>query len=215
MTSDQEPRYRLVDANGNIVGSLYGKPDGSVAIQETASGADREVTLAPDGTFSAPSVETESVTTGRLDTGPKNVVEHVKTKSPSGGEVQFTGLDLNDRYAIQFHVTGDDDIQMTFDEDDADGSYTYWDDSGTRLSGEDTITLVSASSFHRAGGDVLIGGGNQGYPGFNNQLNMGRANNISGFASKGGANFANASSVEIDIGGSSYASEVHLTRVRR
>ena len=69
MTSDQEPRYRLVDANGNIVGSLYGKPDGSVAIQETGSGADREVALAPDGTFSAPSVETESVSTekGNID----------------------------------------------------------------------------------------------------------------------------------------------------
>ena len=64
MVSDQEPRYRLVDANDNIVGSLYGKPDGSIAIQETDSGSDREVTLAPDGTFSAPSVETDSVTTG-------------------------------------------------------------------------------------------------------------------------------------------------------
>lgn len=63
MTSDQEPRYRLVDDDGNIVGSLYGKADGSIAIQETASGADREVALAPDGTFSAPSVETESVST--------------------------------------------------------------------------------------------------------------------------------------------------------
>ena len=66
MVSDQEPRYRLVDANGNIVGSLYGKPDGSVAIQETASGSDREVALAPDGTFSAPSVETESVSTAEV-----------------------------------------------------------------------------------------------------------------------------------------------------
>ena len=63
MTSDQEPRYRLVDSNGVIRGTLYGKPDGSVAIQETDSGADREVALAPDGTFSAPSVETESVST--------------------------------------------------------------------------------------------------------------------------------------------------------
>ena len=68
MVSDQEPRYRLVDDEGNIVGSLYGKPDGSVAIQETDSGSDREVTLAPDGTFSAPSVETESVTTEKADT---------------------------------------------------------------------------------------------------------------------------------------------------
>ena len=63
MVSDQEPRYRLVDDEGNIVGSLYGKADGSVAIQETDSGSDREVALAPDGTFSAPSVETESVST--------------------------------------------------------------------------------------------------------------------------------------------------------
>ena len=65
MTSDQEPRYRLVDDEGNIVGSLYGKADGSIAIQETASGSDREVTLAPDGTFSAPSVETPSLSTER------------------------------------------------------------------------------------------------------------------------------------------------------
>ena len=63
MVSDQEPRYRLVDSNGNIVGSLYGKADGSLAIQETTSGSDREVALAPDGTFSVPSVETESVNT--------------------------------------------------------------------------------------------------------------------------------------------------------
>ena len=68
MVSDQEPRYRLVDSDGNIVGSLYGKPDGSVAIQETDSGSDREVALAPDGTFSAPSVETESVSTDERTT---------------------------------------------------------------------------------------------------------------------------------------------------
>ena len=66
MASDQEPRYRLVDSDDNIVGSLYGKADGSVAIQETDSGSDREVTLAPDGTFSAPSVETESLSTESL-----------------------------------------------------------------------------------------------------------------------------------------------------
>ena len=69
MTSDQEPRYRLVDDNGVIRGTLYGKPDGSIAIQETDSGADREVALAPDGTFSAPSVETESVNTGEFSNG--------------------------------------------------------------------------------------------------------------------------------------------------
>ena len=68
MVSDQEPRYRLVDSNGVIRGTLYGKPDGSIAIQETDSGADREVALAPDGTFSAPSVETDSVSTKETHT---------------------------------------------------------------------------------------------------------------------------------------------------
>ena len=68
MTSDQEPRYRLVDSDGNIVGSLYGKADGSVAIQETTSGSDREVALAPDGTFSAPSVKTPSLSADDLNT---------------------------------------------------------------------------------------------------------------------------------------------------
>ena len=92
MTSDQEPRYRLVDANGNIVGSLYGKPDGSVAIQETDSGADREVALAPDGTFSAPSVETESVSTERTSIG--QVVGDLRndsqnTDAPDGTRVQL------------------------------------------------------------------------------------------------------------------------------
>ena len=74
MVSDQEPRYRLVDSDGNIVGSLYGKADGSIAIQETDSGSDREVTLAPDGTFSAPSVETESVTTDELGRGEGSLI---------------------------------------------------------------------------------------------------------------------------------------------
>ena len=73
MVSDQEPRYRLVDDEGNIVGSLYGKADGSIAIQETDSGSDREVALAPDGTFSAPSVETESVNTEFLGTNQGTV----------------------------------------------------------------------------------------------------------------------------------------------
>ena len=94
MTSDQEPRYRLVDANGNIVGSLYGKPDGSVAIQETDSGADREVALAPDGTFSAPSVETESVSTDALEldstyfyASDDDELDNILSMAPSGSTI--------------------------------------------------------------------------------------------------------------------------------
>ena len=86
MTSDQEPRYRLVDSNGVIRGTLYGKPDGSVAIQETDSGADREVALAPDGTFSAPSVETESVSTESLVSESKPWVDVTHPEYGAAGD---------------------------------------------------------------------------------------------------------------------------------
>ena len=86
MVSDQEPRYRLVDSDGNIVGSLYGKADGSIAIQETDSGSDREVTLAPDGTFSAPSVETESLSTDELNNKPATIT------TDDSGEFRLVGF---------------------------------------------------------------------------------------------------------------------------
>ena len=98
MVSDQEPRYRLVDDNGNIVGSLYGKPDGSVAIQETDSGADREVALAPDGTFSAPSVETESVSTEQLnsaefaDPNGKSIQDAINDAGQGGHVIVLDGI---------------------------------------------------------------------------------------------------------------------------
>ena len=66
MVSDQEPRYRLVDDEGNIVGSLYGKPDGTLALQEGTSGADNEAALGTDGTLSVLGLETETVTTDGL-----------------------------------------------------------------------------------------------------------------------------------------------------
>ena len=94
MVSDQEPRYRLVDSDGNIVGSLYGKADGSVAIQETDSGADREATLAPDGTFSAPSVETGSLSA----TGMTNVRAVLSsTQSLTSGNAETVAFDSTPR----------------------------------------------------------------------------------------------------------------------
>ena len=95
MVSDQEPRYRLVDDEGNIVGSLYGKADGSVAIQETASGADREVALAPDGTFSAPSVDTQSVSTedARV-TGDQLVTINVPTDEATVADAVVSALHI-------------------------------------------------------------------------------------------------------------------------
>jgi len=45
MVTDQEPRYRLVDADGNVVGSLFAESDGTLKLQEGTSGNDNELGL--------------------------------------------------------------------------------------------------------------------------------------------------------------------------
>jgi len=62
MVSDTEPRYRLVDSNGNVVGSLFAEADGTLKIQEGTSGSDNEVSLGTDGTVTAPAVSTGDLT---------------------------------------------------------------------------------------------------------------------------------------------------------
>ena len=62
MVNDQEPRYRLVDSNGNVVGSLFQNADGNVEIQdETGTGS----VFGPNGivtpAIDASSVEAESL----------------------------------------------------------------------------------------------------------------------------------------------------------
>jgi len=58
--SDQEPRYQLVDSNGNVVGSLFGDGSGNVVI---ADETDTQTTFGPDG-ISTPSLEAESLVVG-------------------------------------------------------------------------------------------------------------------------------------------------------
>ena len=171
MTSDQEPRYRLVDANGNIVGSLYGKPDGSVAIQETASGADREVTLAPDGTFSAPSVETESVTTEDSHTKRQNdyivysdqydTLQDAIDEAPTAGEVKVTdkpdgeSITIND--SIDLRSPGRSSSTFTIGEttieDDWVSIYGLSTDSTITVN-ERRVNLDSIRGF--SGGEVVV-----------------------------------------------------------
>jgi len=51
MVNDTEPRYRLVDANGDVVGSLFAESDGTVKLQEGTSGNDNELALTTQGTL--------------------------------------------------------------------------------------------------------------------------------------------------------------------
>ena len=143
MVSDQEPRYRLVDDEGNIVGSLYGKADGSVAIQETDSGSDREVTLAPDGTFSAPSVETESVSTESLVIGG-TLYEEDDNSPINESNVLSASINLNEPaneviiIPQRDEVFGFEDIQVN---GDTGTNYTNYDTSDTATSGEDAFSI--------------------------------------------------------------------------
>ena len=62
--NDTEPRYRLVDSNGNVVGSFFQNADGNVEIQdETGTGS----VFGPDGIVT-PAIDAESVSAGLLRT---------------------------------------------------------------------------------------------------------------------------------------------------
>jgi len=61
MVADQEPRYRLVDANGNVVGSLFAESDGTLKLQEGTSGNDNELALSTQGALEVEQIsESES-----------------------------------------------------------------------------------------------------------------------------------------------------------
>jgi len=53
MVNDQEPRYRLVDADGDVVGSLFAESDGTLKLQEGTSGNDNELALTTQGALEA------------------------------------------------------------------------------------------------------------------------------------------------------------------
>ena len=94
MVNDQEPRYRLVDSNGNVVGSLFQNAAGNVEIQdETGTGS----VFGADGIVT-PAIDAGSASVGEATvggTGPVREVgsvDHgsVSAESDSIVEVTFT-----------------------------------------------------------------------------------------------------------------------------
>ena len=165
MVSDQEPRYRLVDANGNIVGSLYGKADGSVAIQETDSGSDREVTLAPDGTFSAPSVETPSLSaeSASIAGQPSDRNFELIDVIEEDGEIdetiplgEYTGVECDIIiHTVRFKTESDDTtLDLTVDGDGQDYRYLSQQIDGTLVeqTDESQWRLFDSGSFEGPAG---------------------------------------------------------------
>jgi len=100
MVDDTEPRYRLVDSNGNVVGSLYAQADGALALQEGTSGSDNEVTVETDGTFNAPAVST-------LDLAVDNPALESDPDNPDNWMEQTNSNGSTTRTEISLSVEGD------------------------------------------------------------------------------------------------------------
>ena len=97
MVNVQEPRYRLVDSNGNVVGSLFQNADGNVEIQdETGTGS----VFGPNGIVT-PAIDASSVETEEL------------TISNFGGEVHLSDaqeIPNNTRTQIEFDSVENDEF---------------------------------------------------------------------------------------------------------
>lgn len=62
MVDDIEPRYRLVNSGGTVVGSLYAEADGTLKLQEGTSGSDNELAFGTDGSLSVESATIDGKT---------------------------------------------------------------------------------------------------------------------------------------------------------
>lgn len=130
MVTDSEPRYRLVDGNGNPVGSVYAEPDGTLKLQE-GSGSDNEAVLQPDGTLSVPAVNTENVTITdifKLDDSTETISSGsipytsptIRVDAPSSSETDLTNITGgSDNDIVILTKTGGDDITVV---DESGGS---------------------------------------------------------------------------------------------
>jgi len=101
MVTDQEPRYRLVDPDGNVVGSLFAESDGTLKLQEGTSGNDNEVSLTTQG-----ALEVEEIAVNKAHT---LVAAGSSQSIPDGG---FTQVEFNDVFTDE--LTGWNTSSDTF-----------------------------------------------------------------------------------------------------
>lgn len=99
MVNDQEPRYRLVDGNGNVVGTLFAEADGTLKLQEGTSGNDNELSFTTQGALE---VEQLLVENQQSDLHWK----HVKTLDLSGSGSTQAGTYTPDATQIKIIFNG-------------------------------------------------------------------------------------------------------------
>lgn len=163
MVSDSEPRYRLVDSQGNTVGTLYAKSGGTLALQEGSSGSDNEIELQTDGTLQTDSLNTDQLQSNRIE-NPNDSDNIVITQSetlsagskaallPSIAKSEKAGF-LTVRFGNGsglFLVEGNDgDVSAVADPRNSfstsEGTSTsvnvYWDSSNTRYEVENGFSF--------------------------------------------------------------------------
>jgi hypothetical protein len=114
MVTDQEPRYRLKDADGNVVGSLFAESDGTLKLQEGTSGNDNELSLTTQGALEVEQARVTGVLNAKLsrsniasnvssgtyinafdteDSDPNNLISDVDTEifPPKDGDYRIIG----------------------------------------------------------------------------------------------------------------------------
>ena len=137
MVNDQEPRYRLVDSNGNIVGSLFQNADGNVEIQdETGTGS----VFGPDGIVT-PAIDAESASVEEASIADGEFIK-------DAGDVKHAleNADGDDQYYLP---TGDIDDDITVNarinvigQSSGGGA----SGEGTSVSGDKKLTFESRST---------------------------------------------------------------------
>ncbi|AFH21738.1 hypothetical protein OSG_eHP8_00100 [environmental Halophage eHP-8] len=108
MVNDTEPRYRLVDSQGNVVGSLYAKSDGDVSLQHGGSNTEFEITSAGLNllTNDINSVGTLTATTGNITTADLGTLASALDAN-SQDITNINSLDANGISGTSLSVTND------------------------------------------------------------------------------------------------------------
>jgi len=95
MVNDQEPRYRLVDANGNVVGSLFAESDGTLKLQEGTSGNNNELSLTTQGELEVEklsTIDSQVLDFGTVPANDRGVIELTFEEDYSQPPVASLGL---------------------------------------------------------------------------------------------------------------------------
>ena len=193
--------FSIDEENGDLV---IRDTDGTVAMRRADGTWELESDLALNendisgvGAFDSESVNTESlVIDGVLY---EKTDEHQQSGATSSTtDVNFDGLEDNSRYVVRFGGVGSSvvnlqsagTIEIFFNDDDSGESYTYFDESGTKLDSENTIELLDVGSVSRVTGDVIVQPTNESSSRtrVENKSGAGRAERLDGFATKGGRN---------------------------